>query len=65
MSELPNGYVIKNIKGCAHWWVDGACGYCVASGNTRKEAVDNALRTIQAFEDRRKNSIGCPAWYVY
>jgi len=62
MLKLPEGYEVKNLKGTDHWWVDGACGFCVASGDSRDNAIKNAMEAIDTYKNW--DGPGCPAWYV-
>lgn len=52
-------YTIKKIPSVDHWFVDGKCGYCVAAGQTRQEAIEEATKRI---EQAQKESYK-PAWY--
>ena len=55
------GYSIKSSVP-RHHWVDGACGYCVCSANTKHAACRKALALIS--RERKRKGVGCASWYL-
>ena len=55
------GYSVKS-SGPSHHWIDGACGYCVASGPTKESACRNALVLIS--RERTRRGTGRASWYL-
>ncbi len=43
---MSNVCKLKKLKTVEYYWVDGYCGYLIANGNTRNEAINNAIEYI-------------------
>ncbi len=65
MNKLPNGYILKSLKTATYFWVEGACGYCVSTGDTAKNAIKNALKAIEQEKKRiQTGGFGKAVWLV-
>ena len=51
--KLPDGYVLKRVANTDLYFVDGACGFCVAHGDSPEEAISNSLAAISKERDRK------------
>ena len=43
-------YQVNSLSTGNHFWIDGVCGRCVASGETIDNAIDNAIVAIKNAE---------------